>query len=122
MRRKTPGFLSGLFWPPVAFEQACWQPAADVCRTRHGWLVKLDLAGVRPEDINVLARGNTLIVQGERHDCQREEGTYFQSMEICYSRFERHIELPLDLGHAHITTEFDAGMLLVRIRTGEERP
>ena len=33
--------------------EACWRPAADIYRTRTGWLIKYDLAGVRPEDIEI---------------------------------------------------------------------
>ena len=29
--------------------EAYWRPAADIYRTRTGWLIKYDLAGVRPE-------------------------------------------------------------------------
>ena len=37
--------------PPL--QSIGWRPAADVYRVRDGWLVKFDLAGVRPEDVEV---------------------------------------------------------------------
>jgi HSP20 family molecular chaperone IbpA len=40
-------------------------------------------------------------------------------MEIAYSRFERVLELPCDLGRAEIETTYRDGMLFVHIRTGE---
>lgn len=96
--------------------EAIWQPATDVYRTPEGWLVKLDLAGVRPEDIQVSVRGSCLIVQGTRRDWTREEGCCHYRMEIAYSHFERQITLPDDLEHARIRLEQRQGMLLVRIQ------
>ncbi|MEX2120735.1 MAG: Hsp20 family protein [Pirellulales bacterium] len=49
-------------------QQAGWHPSADVYRTRRGWLVKFDLAGVRPDEIQVELRGRRLTVRGTRRD------------------------------------------------------
>jgi len=99
-----------------AMRQLRWQPPADVYRTSYGWLVKFDLAGVRPEDIAVTARGERLSVQGRRRDLVVEDqGCSSYSMEITYSQFERTLELPCDLSRAHVTTDYRDGMLFVRI-------
>ena len=106
-----------LFLPIVGLgRDAPWQPLVDVYRTRDGWLVKGDLAGVRPEDITVSVQGTCLTIRGIRRDCTLEEGFCHYRLEISYSQFERTIELPDNLERAAITTEFSEGMLLVRIR------
>jgi len=46
------------------------------------------------------------------------EGRKFYSMEISYSRFERSIELPLDLDRSEIRTEYRDGMFLLEILVG----
>jgi HSP20 family protein len=109
------------FFTPAArsYHEVSWRPAADVYRTRLGWLVKLDLAGVRLEDVRLEVKGRRLIVRGVRRDCHVEEGYHYQSLEISYSEFKRQLEFPASLEQARITTEYDAGMLLVRIRTEE---
>jgi HSP20 family protein len=94
-----------------------WRPAADVYQTRRGWLVKLDLAGVRPEDVTVEVQGRLLRVRGARRDCTVEENCQYYQMEIAYSSFERTLELPCDLERASISTDYRDGMLLVLIRT-----
>jgi HSP20 family protein len=99
-----------------------WQPAADVYRTATGWLVKFDLAGIRLEDIRLEASGQQLRLSGVRRDCRREAGCHYHSLEIAYSEFGRDIQFPTDLEHARITTEYEAGMLLVRIQSNGERP
>lgn len=99
-----------------------WQPAADVYQTRRGWLVKFDLAGVRPGDIELSAAGNRLTVRGERRDCSLEEGCHCIRLEINYDRFQRTLELPCNLDTADIRAEHHEGMLLVRIETKEAKP
>jgi HSP20 family protein len=92
-----------------------WRPNTDVYRTRDGWLVKFELAGVRPEDIDLQVLGPRMTLRGSRRDCTAAEGCSYYRMEIAYSCFERSLELPCDLKLADITTEYRDGMLLVRV-------
>lgn len=94
-----------------------WRPAADVYSTPHGWLIKFDLAGVRPQEIEVLARGQRLTVRGLRRDCTLDEGHRYHSLEISYNRFERTIELPCDVEATQISTDYRDGMLLVYLQS-----
>ncbi len=98
-------------WP------APWQPSADIYRTRDGWLLKLDLAGVRSEDVTVSIQGRRVSVSGVRRDSFLEEGSSYYSMEISYSRFERSFEMPADLEAARVTIAARDGLLLVRMIT-----
>ncbi len=102
-------------------QQAHWLPAADIYRTRDGWLVKFDLAGVRPDDIRLEGKGNRLTVAGIRRDELVDEGVAHYRMEISYSSFRRTVELPISLDTATVETEMRDGMLLVRIFTEEAR-
>jgi HSP20 family protein len=97
-----------------------WHPAADVYRTRDGWLVKFDLAGVRPEEVKLSFSDHRLTVEGTRRDACLEEGCSHYRMEISYSHFERSIELPYDLERARISHEYRQGMLLVRVQAEKE--
>jgi HSP20 family protein len=110
-----------LFFPSLkSCREAHWRPPADVYRMPNGWLVKFELAGVRPEEITVTVRDRTLTVRGCRRDWFAQESHSHYLMEIAYSCFERQINLPFDLDRAEITTEYQEGMLLVRIRTETE--
>jgi HSP20 family protein len=92
-----------------------WCPAADIYATSCGWLVKLDLAGVRPQDIELIVRGRRLTVRGVRRDCTLEEGQRHYSLEISYNRFERTLDLPGNVEAARISTDYRDGMLLVHL-------
>ena len=93
-----------------------WMPAADVHQGRDGWLIKLELAGVRPEDVRLRVCGNYLAVSGRRYDHFLGGDWRLQSMEITYGEFERGFEFPVNIENARLMTEFRDGMLLVRIQ------
>ena len=92
-----------------------WRPAADVYRTRDGWLLKFELAGIQLDDISVAAQGSGITVTGVRRDRISEEGCCHYSMEMSYSRFERTIHLPCDLGSAALDVGYKDGILVVRV-------
>ena len=116
MSKKPVWWREGLLDP-----RACtgvtraWQPPADVYRTGRGWLIKLDVAGVSPDDIQVVVRGDILTVVGERRDSMVHRGLASYSLEISYNRFERSIRLPNEVESFGIRTEYDQGMLLIWI-------
>jgi len=111
--------VSSLFFMPALEVRppAVWQPQMDTYRAREGWVVKMELAGVRCQDVSITVRGSQLCVSGVRYDRIIEEGWSHYAMEIAYNRFERTIELPCDLAQAHITVECRDGMLLLRVAT-----
>jgi HSP20 family protein len=113
LRREWELFLA----VPVA-EAGPWAPRADVYRGASKWLVKLDLAGVRPEDVEVRVRGRRVTVRGVRRDFSVLEGRESYSMEISYNRFERSIDLPVELDRSEIRTEYRDGMFLLEILIG----
>ncbi|MCA9055462.1 MAG: Hsp20/alpha crystallin family protein [Planctomycetaceae bacterium] len=104
-------------FPVPSLARRCWRPAADVYRTIDGWLVKVELAGVRPEDLRVEFAGRRLVVSGQRRDVVVEVGCSCQSLEISYDSFERWFDFPTDLATQTVDVQFQQGMLLIRLRT-----
>jgi HSP20 family protein len=107
------------FLPDTRHQGDAWQPRADVYRTPDGWLVKLELAGVKPDEIRLATAGSRLLVEGIRRDEHCCHATGCHCMEIAYSSFQREVELP-DLSEgASMVTSYNDGMLVVRIKTGD---
>jgi HSP20 family protein len=96
-----------------------WCPAADVYRSRDGWIVKVDLAGVQPHDVDVIIDGDLLRISGSRRDGICGEGVSHYQLEITYSRFEKMIRFPRSIEHASIERDYHDGLLILRLR--EER-
>ena len=94
-----------------------FSPRADIYRMESGWVVKFDLAGVRPRDIEVSVSGCNIRVSGVRRDEFVLRGFRCHSMEISYSHFARTLQLPCEASDAAVTTEYTDGLLIVTIRT-----
>ena len=97
-----------------------WNPAADVYRTRDGWLVKLDLAGVKSDDIEIALDGALLRVSGLRRDSFCGEGISHYQLEITYSRFEKIIQFPCSIERATVERDYRDGLLLLHLHENEE--
>jgi HSP20 family protein len=98
-----------------------WCPAADVYRTSEGWIVKVDLAGVKPQDVDVIIDGDLLRISGSRRDGTCGEGVSHYQLEITYSRFEKMIRFPRSIEHASIERDYRDGLLILRLREEQEQ-
>jgi HSP20 family protein len=96
-----------------------WCPAADVYRTQDGWIVKLDLAGISPEDLEIVITGAELHVSGCRRDTFYGESISYQQLEITYSRFERTFRFPCSIEGAHLLRDYRDGLLILHLKSEE---
>ena len=98
-----------------------WCPAADVYRSQDGWIVKVDLAGVQPHDVDVIIDGDLLRISGSRRDGTCGEGVSHYQLEITYSRFEKMIRFPRSIEHASIDRDYHDGLLILHLREDQEQ-
>lgn len=94
-----------------------WNPSADVYRSDEGWFVKLDLAGICSDDLEIELRSTLLTIRGCRKDTHYREGFVYQQMEITYSRFEKQIEFPTPIEGASVVRDYSDGFLIIRLRS-----
>ena len=97
-----------------------WLPAADVYQTPDGWLVKVELAGVAAEDVEIDVQGNVLYIAGSRKDRSCAVGFSYQQMEITYSSFEKTLRFPASIDGAKVEHNFDNGLLIIMLHKREE--
>jgi len=69
-------------------------PNTDVYTTDSGLVVKVELAGMRSEHLEITVEGNRLRITGNRPDGCRAAKCSFLVMEISYGPFESLLELP----------------------------
>jgi HSP20 family protein len=98
-----------------------WCPAADVYRTKDGWIVKVDLAGVQLADLQITIDGKLLRISGLRRDGTCGEGVAHYQLEITYSRFEKMIQFPRSIEHASIERDYRDGLLILLLREEKEQ-
>ena len=85
--------------------RAHWVPNTDVYLTDSGLVVKVELAGMRSDHLEITVEGNRLRISGTRPDGCRSSKCSFLVMEINYGPFESVLDLPpgYDLGQAKAT-------------------
>jgi HSP20 family protein len=79
---------------PESSAETYWVPNTDVYVTDGGLVIKVELAGMRKEDLELTIEDNRLKISGHRPDGCRAAKCRFLVMEISYGAFETIIELP----------------------------
>src|SRR5580765_5373519 len=81
---------------------------------RTQW-VRMELPGVRPEDVDISVSDGTLIVKGERKQDIEEQCDGLIRRERAVGSFERHVLLPEGTDPSRIEASYDLGVLELRI-------
>lgn len=98
------------------YQRSGWKPKVDVYRSAGGWLVKVELAGVVEQDVQINVQRDSLYIEGQRKDWCAPESQESLLMEITYDRFRRIVQLPDIIAEKEIHTEYREGMLLIHLR------
>ncbi|MEK7354302.1 MAG: Hsp20/alpha crystallin family protein, partial [Chloroflexota bacterium] len=97
-------------------EQKGWAPPVDVFEEGDTLEVKVELPGVKQEDVDVSVSDDTLTIKGERkQESSVKDEDYYRS-EITYGSFYRSIALPLSVDTKNITAVYDDGILRVTLQ------
>ena len=95
-----------------------WVPTADVFARGEDLVIRVELAGVDREDIEVTLNDNVLTVSGERRRELDEEEVSFYVSERYYGVFRRSMTLPSGLDESKISADFDNGLMEITVRGG----
>ena len=95
-------------------------PAVDVWETDQDVMVRVDLPGVDPNDVEIYTTEDSLRIRAEskREEERRERGYY--RAERRYGRFERMIDLPAQVKPDQAKATFRHGMLEVKLPKTEQ--
>jgi HSP20 family protein len=75
--------------------------------------VVVELPGVDPEEVAIVASGSTLVVAGERRRRRRGSSVSYSRMEIDEGPFHREVPLPADVDPANATATYERGVLTI---------
>lgn len=96
-------------------EGVAWMPKIDVKRSGDDVMVRAELPGVKPEDVDVELSDNVLTISGERKQEQQTEDEGYLIRESSYGSFERSLTVPESVDPSQITANFNDGVLEVRV-------
>lgn len=104
-------FGAGWLDRPRAEAAMMWEPAIE-CHVEAGNLmVKADLPGIDPKDVNVSLLGTQLTIAGERKMDKAEEEKGYLYRELPYGKFARVLTLPEGIDADKVKTAYKNGVL-----------
>ncbi len=92
----------------------------DMYETDEGIVVKSDLPGLKPEDVDVSITENTLTIKGQFEAEEESEQGDVHIRERRYGGFHRSVMLPKGVDAEKAEAEFEDGVLRVTLPTAEE--
>ena len=96
---------------PAMSTQSSWTPNTDVFETEDRLVVKMEVAGIRKDDIEITLEDRVLIVRGMRPDPCRHHRCTFRQMEIDYGYFERRLVIPKTINGSDVKAQYHNGFL-----------
>jgi HSP20 family protein len=92
-----------------------WAPVLDVLQEDGDIVVRAELPGVKPEDVDVTLHNGVLTIAGKREAEEQREGSGFIVRERRYGSFRRSMTLPHGVDESSIGARFEGGVLEVRV-------
>jgi HSP20 family protein len=98
-----------------------WYPATDIYETKDGYVFKLELPGLKKEDINIELNENTLSIKGERKEEKEVKKEDYHQIESCSGTFSRSFALPHNIDPKKIDAKMKNGVLELHVAKAEEK-
>ena len=93
------------------FERADWTPAADIYETESGYLIALDLPGIKRDAVEIDIDDNRLLIKGTR--VVDESKT--RRSERPRGKFVRSFTVPVSVDQNKIDADYKDGVLQIRL-------
>jgi HSP20 family protein len=107
-----PGnWLAGAETPTVAL---------DVHESDNEYVVKASLPGVKPEDTEILAQGNTLTIRGQSKADEEKQESGYLLRERHYGAFQRSLTLPVPVNADQAEARYENGVLVLTLPKAEQ--
>jgi len=97
-----------------------WMPAVDIIDTPAAYVLKVELAGMKAEDVHIELEDDVLTIRGERHQEEKLDPEQYQSTEWHYGAFQRSISLPRSVKRDAIEATYEDGVVEVHVPKAAE--
>jgi HSP20 family protein len=97
-----------------------WAPALDVHEDKDSFSVRVELPGMKREDIEVSLHDGALVITGERKSEKVAEDTEIHRQERFYGKFSRALTLPAAVAGDKVKAQYKDGILTVTLPKAEE--
>ena len=100
-----------------------WTPALDVFEDKDNLFVKVELPGMKKEQIDISLHDGSLSISGERKGESKHEEAEVYRAERFYGRFQRTVTLPTAVAADKVKAQYKDGILTITLpKTEEAKP
>jgi len=111
-------------WPALLADTTttAWLPRVDVLEQDHRLITRVDLPGVKKEDVSVEVRDGELVLSGERKTEKKTQDQNLYRSECQYGSFYRAVPLPDGATADDVKATFANGVLEVSVPLPAVKP
>ena len=100
-----------------------WAPALDVSENDKSFVITMELAGAKKDDVTVEAHDNVLTIRGEKRSERSEEKEQRRYVERSFGSFSRSFTLPAHADPGSVKARFTDGVLTIEVaKRAEAKP
>ena len=97
-----------------------WMPAVDILERENEFQLRLELPGVRKEDVKITVNNDVLTIRGEKKMETEKKGDNYHRLERSFGTFQRSFTLPGTVSSEKIEASYDNGILHLTLPKIEE--
>jgi HSP20 family protein len=111
-------FFSSFFgssYPSLYRNELCWKPPTDVYETESHFVIILELAQTKAEEVSIIFQDGVLSIRGIRKALPPAERRRYHKLEINYGPFERKIAIPKEVEIRKLAAVYHDGFLEIKL-------
>lgn len=121
LHKEMDDLVRGFFgdWDMPMWRGASW-PVVDIAEKENEFVVKAEVPGCKPEDIDISVHGNTLVITGEKKQEEEEKKKGYYHVERSYGSFRRELNLGSEVDVGKIDAACKDGVLTITLPRSEK--
>jgi HSP20 family protein len=102
------------------FSSGDWIPQVDVSESEDGLQVKVDLPGIKPDDVEISVSDGRMTIQGERKEEKETKDKSYRRVERSYGSFYRVLDLPPGTDADNVSAAAEDGVITITVPKSAE--
>lgn len=115
----NPKFIAKIVNIKITPRPHAWNPPTDLLETEDSFMIRVEIAGVKVEDITISLEDDAVTIIGRR--LLGDKKCAYHRMEIPYGDFRTRVDLPADVDYASAIAEYENGFLSVMLPKSKPR-
>jgi len=120
INRLFDNFFHGDLADTTSAFTSAWVPAVDIAEHEGDFVVRMELPGVKKDEVKITMQEGVLTIQGEKKQEKETKGSDYHRVERSYGSFQRSFTLPTTVKAENIDASFKDGVLEVTLPKAEE--